>query len=905
MQQGQFLSTVAPFSLADRRSSLQALKLQNKMNADKYLVLLPRHDIDLGYLDAAPQACVTPAPSEADIIHRLSMKKLRKDLDPALAPDEPRGTSLKRSASEAIEPTDPKRTTRGPNTDGSRQGLVVSSDLPVLPTSYEAVRWISQKDKDDLIASFIPKATSISTNHRVDDNLPSQNIQEHRRAAKQNKPLSSRVCRPVAKSPPVDVWILVLQLCDLASLLKARMVCRDFSSMLECAMIWKGARQRIYGPDCPDPPANLTEWQYADLLANVGCQAKNCADKKAKKVYWMMQRRWCEKCWTKRTLRASALRGIAGDDTRIPDCVPHFTYDNWRRHHYIGSSQDAPAWIRVILPLPLGFERRAVRNMMSEIDSLIGRSQDEKDEWFSLRQLERDRLQSELVAVERFFWTRKRAIRQEERRVEKARKAFFREKAISMKPPMRPEVLRLTSAFHRAVAICAKPTESSWQALIVGVEQERREAEILANIDAIAHKASKKEFKKLEDRVQEQDQRMSKIRRDRQPSSVLSLVLRVAELVMNHYLGVTKMTSNGVADEDLIPLILKEFYACWYQLGEGPELDGKPIAGYDLILEDASMIVYYVIEPVIKSWDNPHRKWTARELKCPACRNHVACRSFEDQILHIVYRHTKTVGPFVSWRPTPSLGGGRSLDCNDLYRIRWPANLPILPASQKATGHWNLDTWTEPPRLPAPEVVVEEPRPDAFANRYASSYIGPHYQDFVENIIFAADAVKNLDGLSNGLKTLMALKYADMKYPATDTDKPTFAHLCNMQVELVRHGFEELFEDFICGLCDEWRRRRYDYDDFIARCNIPVSPGWPLGDMITHFTASHSQQVWTKGLFLLPSGEDLSKALANDREAAAVFDRLFPLNVSLGMRFLSANALVIVNGVVIKTCPML
>ena len=862
------------------------------MDADQYLVLLPRNNIDWQYLEVAPQARMVPAPSEVDIIYRLNMRKLREDLDPALTTDEPRGASLKRSASEAIESTDPERMTRGSGGHGSRQRRAVMSDLPALPTSHEALRWISAKDKDDLIASFIPKATSLPTINPVDDDVPGQSHHEHCLAAQQNRPLRLRLGRPVTTPTTLDVWRLFLQLCEPVFLLKARMVCRDFRSILESAKIWKEARLRIYGPDCPDPPASLTERQYADLVTGVGCQAKDCADKKAKKVFWIMQRRWCEKCWKKRTLTDDALRAINRVYSRVPMCVPHFSYDRSKKHHFIGRREDAPDWVRDPI-FEVGYERRAVRNMMSEIDGLIGKTQDEKNEWFRLRELEKERLQSELRAVENFFETYKRVTRREKRGLEEARKTFFEEKAILMNPPMRPEVLRLTSAFHRAIAIRSKPTENTWQTLRVRVEQERREAEIFANIDAIASEASKEEFEILKKRVKDQDKRMDEIRRDPKPSSDLSLVLCVAKLVMVNYLGVTEMTSNAVADEDLIPLTLKEFYACWYQIGEGPELDGKPIVGYDLILDDARMIVEHVIEPVIKAWDSVERQWTARYLKCPVCRNLRQRWTFENVMLHIIHYHTKTVGTFSSWRPTPNL------DCNHFYRIRWPANLPVIAEHQEAKGHWDLNTWTEHHQLPVPIMaLIEEPRPDAFAFRYASSCIGPHYQNFVENIIFAADAVKDLQSLSSGLKTLIVLKYADMKYPATISDTPTHAHLSDMQTELVRHGYEDLFEDFKCGYCVE--RSRMANIELATRHIKYVSRGQPLGDMIRHFGA-HLAQVWTKGFFLLPSGEDLSTALAKDREAATVFDRLFPMNVSLGVSFLLKHALVIVDGEVLET----
>ena len=90
--------------------------------------------------------------------------------------------------------------------------------------------------------------------------------------------------KPVVTEIPLDVWQNILAFCPLDFLLKARSISRSFRLALNYESTWREARMRNYGPDCPDPPASLTEMQYADLLTGHGCQIKTCQEKSRKVV---------------------------------------------------------------------------------------------------------------------------------------------------------------------------------------------------------------------------------------------------------------------------------------------------------------------------------------------------------------------------------------------------------------------------------------------------------------------------------------------------------------------------------------------------------------------------------------------------------------------------------------------
>ena len=114
--------------------------------------------------------------------------------------------------------------------------------------------------------------------------------------------------KPVKTWIDMDAWQWIFEFCTPEFLLKARTVCSGFHRALQSSLIWQKARLNTYGykpnenpalpdvPACPPCPPTLTEPQYADLLTGLGCQAKDCNNKKARKTYWAFQRRWCDTC---------------------------------------------------------------------------------------------------------------------------------------------------------------------------------------------------------------------------------------------------------------------------------------------------------------------------------------------------------------------------------------------------------------------------------------------------------------------------------------------------------------------------------------------------------------------------------------------------------------------------------
>ena len=114
--------------------------------------------------------------------------------------------------------------------------------------------------------------------------------------------------RPIKARVNVDIWENILLHCSPDFLLKARTFSPTFRSVLkDDSHIWKRARINHFGPDMPDPPAGLSEPQYADLLTRTGCHTRGCESKKTRKTYWVFQKRLCIDCFRKSIIQVSIL----------------------------------------------------------------------------------------------------------------------------------------------------------------------------------------------------------------------------------------------------------------------------------------------------------------------------------------------------------------------------------------------------------------------------------------------------------------------------------------------------------------------------------------------------------------------------------------------------------------------
>ena len=149
--------------------------------------------------------------------------------------------------------------------------------------------------RDDITQASSPQTPSISPVRNLGGRPKSRKPRVHKPV---KGPMRFQKNRPMNEEVHVDVWENILSFCPPAFLLKARTISSTFRSMLkDDSFLWKMSRTKHFGSDMPEPPLGLSEPQYADLLTGNGCQTRGCQAPKTRKVYWVFQKRLCDKCF--------------------------------------------------------------------------------------------------------------------------------------------------------------------------------------------------------------------------------------------------------------------------------------------------------------------------------------------------------------------------------------------------------------------------------------------------------------------------------------------------------------------------------------------------------------------------------------------------------------------------------
>ena len=200
-----------------------------------------------------------------------------------------------------------RSSSKAPSTTDIRFSIVTPS---IIETDLEAAKSRSRKRKADR------EAEANSSDKRFKPSEAPKNRGGRPRKDKPNTPkqpsgpLRLRKSKPVQAYVPPELWKLVLEHSSPALLLRAKNLNRNFYGLLTSGdqlSLWATARKATYGVDHPNPPAGLSEIQYADLLEGQGCQGRGCKNIKTRKTYWGFLRRWCESCLETKIVSVSTL----------------------------------------------------------------------------------------------------------------------------------------------------------------------------------------------------------------------------------------------------------------------------------------------------------------------------------------------------------------------------------------------------------------------------------------------------------------------------------------------------------------------------------------------------------------------------------------------------------------------
>ena len=775
-----------------------------------------------------------------------------------------KGIALNHSNPEVACKTSKKR-----KLNGSNQVEQMSNSTQTVDTSDASLdNRLSENAQLTSMIAAPGEASSIPGTPNQTDLCPAK-IRSRAKERERHQATVLRKDKPVATQVPLDVWRRVLEFCPLGFLVKARTISRDFHLALTYETTWRRARKRTYGHDCPDPPASLTEFQFADLVSGTGCQSNECSGTgKCRKIYWAYQRRWCENCLNKRIVMEHSMSAITNEYSNLTRCVYFATFDGWDSYQCTGKYDQVPTWIRLRSQgTKKGFERRAVANAMHEIDELLGKdlggtrlkSPEEINDWFTLKETRRDELVRELQTFET-WWENLRLQRLDELQDIRANRiTLFEEKAMTMEPPMTPAALHKTVSFQRAIKIGrTEPNHRSWKMLEKKLQAERMIAERLV-------KEEEEDSRLTPDEPGNLWQRMDGCPPVTVDKPDRTGLFEVADLTIQR-LGIEDGPS-GVADEDIVPLVLKEIRKDYYGVDDSQALEVER-SFLRLVLEDAKEIYEKKLEPIISGWGNKAREKAATLLKCPFCtkKNGNTRWTFPHLMLHVGEQHAMCSTDLTPWHPRKEVF--------PWHRIDWPRNLPIITGRQNVPGKWDLSADTnychETPVTSMPSAIASSK--SAFENRSVAHELGSiDHKNFIENVLYAADRFRNTS-LASRFVAQIVLQFALRKYHIVDSTGPAFSICEPLQLALLRKDHHALFDGFKCRWCCE--------EAGSTRTSRFVNRGQPFGELVHHFGLfPHPRSQWATKALNFPTEEELYAALQDPSQEHAfeIFKELFPI----------------------------
>ncbi|KAH8730183.1 hypothetical protein GQ44DRAFT_578127, partial [Phaeosphaeriaceae sp. PMI808] len=291
------------------------------------------------------------------------------------------------------------------------------------------------------------------------------------------RPNKPRKNKGPTKGVDLDSWFIILSFSDPAQLLLMRSgVPSCYRFLRDNPMLWKLSRSYHYGSDLPEPPSELTEYQYADLRHDHGCMS--CKAPNTRKTYWAFLRRWCKTCLQSKTLKEHdamvMLRDANGEDiSYLHKCLPSGIFDSWG--NFVGVGPASTHALKTVYLLS------DVQKLVAEYINLKARNTDPSTWTPELYAWHDPKV--ELVEERREFATKMenweemmRSERSYDYSAKKtARKAFFQQKASELIPAISLREMECCSSYRRAIAIPKEPNNVSWLQLKPKLEKEAAE----------------------------------------------------------------------------------------------------------------------------------------------------------------------------------------------------------------------------------------------------------------------------------------------------------------------------------------------------------------------------------------------------------------------------------------------
>ncbi|KAF2117744.1 hypothetical protein BDV96DRAFT_570822 [Lophiotrema nucula] len=374
-------------------------------------------------------------------------------------------------------PTQPYSTVINCRKSGGKKGGKVSSEIKSQQVPLTKVPGFLKDDRkrgrsEDEVAVGSPSKRFLASRDQSPAQEPKQPSQTNL------KPTRLRRGKPLTKHIDLDCWFTILRFSDPAQLLEMRTkIASCYRFLRDNPTLWKYSRSYYYGDELPEPPAELTEFQYADLRHGHGCMS--CGTSATRKTYWAFLRRWCKPCLQSKTIREHDARphfkGTNGEDISfIQHCLPSGLVDSWGNFVGVGPAHNH-ALKTVYL---LSDVQKLVEEFKRENRENIVSWHAEMRTWMSNKAKvveDRRTFARKMEQWEDLTRSSKSYTYQEKK---DARKRFFIDKASELSIPIDPRIMERCPSFKRAIAIPKDPSMNSWLQLKPKLEKEAHEVSL-------------------------------------------------------------------------------------------------------------------------------------------------------------------------------------------------------------------------------------------------------------------------------------------------------------------------------------------------------------------------------------------------------------------------------------------
>ncbi|THH15441.1 hypothetical protein EW146_g5042 [Bondarzewia mesenterica] len=221
----------------------------------------------------------------------------------------------------------PRIATSSEDVDGDLDSEFMDKDDPLSAQDE------SQFDSDGAGESFIKATTSMTTKRRKTGKTKS--VSKAETIGKGKGPSRRKQGRlENMLGMPLDVLFEIFRCLspfDLLQLARTSKTLRDLLMSRTVSSLWKNARQSIPGPPAPEPPSDMSEPSWANLLFG-GTACFECGTKGIQRVDFALRRRLCKSCLKAGLLYSAKFKSQYPDlDPSILQLIPYTNYSGWNR----------------------------------------------------------------------------------------------------------------------------------------------------------------------------------------------------------------------------------------------------------------------------------------------------------------------------------------------------------------------------------------------------------------------------------------------------------------------------------------------------------------------------------------------------------------------------------------------